>query len=331
MARHHTPSQPAPAAGLAPVAPMLATVGPLPSGPGWAFEVKWDGVRAAALAEPGGDVLLVGRHGTDFTAVFPEITEALRGRLPARALALDGEIVCFDRAGRPSFALLQQRLHLVHAEAVERAARAAPATYLPFDITHLDAPLLQLPYVERRSVLSALAIGGTGVRVPPHWVESGPAALAFTREQHLEGVIAKRMASPYTPGRRSLDWVKVKNLRTVDIVVGGWIAAGTADGAAVKAVLCGVRAAGGLRYAGKVGSGFAMAERRALAVLLRRLECDASPFGTPVTGLAAGEVPHWTRPTLTAEVEYLHWTDAGRLRHPVWRGLRGPRQDLPRG
>ncbi|MDH6137867.1 bifunctional non-homologous end joining protein LigD [Kitasatospora sp. MAA4] len=326
MVRHRT-QQPSPlAARPEPVAPMLATPGALPSGPGWAFEVKWDGVRAGALAGARGDVLLVGRHGTDFTAAFPEITEALQNRLPARALALDGEIVCFDKEGQPSFALLQQRLHLVQAGAIERAARASPATYLPFDVPHLDLPLLHLPYVERRSILSALALGGTGVRVPPHWVESGPAALAFTREQHLEGLIAKRMASLYTPGRRSLDWIKVKNLRTADLVIGGWIAAGPAGGTALKAVLCGVRTADGLRYAGKVGSGFAMAERRALAALLRRLECESSPFSTAVTGLAAGEVPRWTRPTLTAEVEYLHWTEAGRLRHPVWRGLRGPQQ-----
>ncbi|GAA1220872.1 ATP-dependent DNA ligase [Kitasatospora nipponensis] len=329
MAPRHAPSQSADQALVA-VEPMLATPGPLPRGAGWAFEVKWDGARAIARSHPDTGVVLTGRSGADLTAAFPEVVEALREQLPEGPLVLDGELVCFDPEGRPSFALLQRRLHLTRTAAIRSAARTLPATYLPFDLLlHGDGSLLQRPYRERRAALRALGLGGGRVRVPPHWENGGgDAALAFTREHHLEGIVAKRLESRYAPGIRSTDWVKTKSLRTVDIVIGGWIAGGPA-GTAVKAVLSGLPTPEGLRYVGRVGTGFSTAERRALAALLRRLQSPTSPFSTPVTDIPRGDVLAFTRPVLTAEVEHLEWTSAGRLRQPVWRGLRGPYQDRP--
>jgi bifunctional non-homologous end joining protein LigD len=305
------------------VEPMLATPARvLPAGHGFATEVKWDGIRCVARISAG-TVLLTGRHGTDLTPRFPEITAALTA-LTTGPVTVDGEIVRFDERGRPSFALLQQRIHLTRDAAVRRLADTGPATFLAFDALHLDRPTLHLPYSRRREMLAALGLEGERVRTPPHWTGSSAKALAWTAEHGLEGVVAKRLDSPYRPGARTTDWIKVKHLRTVDVVIGGWIPGGPQQNL-VKSLLCGVPEAAGLRYTGNVGSGLTQAERRALATALLRLETGRPPFVNTVDPPGRGDTIRWVRPVLTAEVEYLEWTEPRhRLRHPVWRGLREP-------
>ncbi|GAA2842413.1 ATP-dependent DNA ligase [Kitasatospora aburaviensis] len=298
------------------IEPMLATAGSLPTGPGWCAEAKWDGVRTVAYLE-GGTVGLLGRRGTDYTERFPEVTEALAGvRGP---LVLDGELVVM-RAGLPSFTALQSRVHRSRPAAVQAAARADPAMFVAFDLLHTDRPLLAEPYGQRRALLESLGLEQPRLRVPPAW-DSVAEAHAWTREHRLEGVIAKRAAAPYRPGARSRDWIKIKHLRVADVVIGGWLPGGPGD-ATARAVLVGIPAeAGRLLFVGSVGSGFANAERRALAATLRRLSVPVSPF-TAGLGLPRGTPVRFTHPELHAEVEFLEPTPAGRLRHPVWRGLR---------
>ncbi|MEU6236021.1 hypothetical protein [Kitasatospora sp. NPDC047058] len=302
------------------IEPMLATAGPLPSGPGWWAEVKWDGVRAVAYRE-GGSVRLAGRHDADYTEQFPEVIEALAG-VPG-PLVLDGELVVM-RGGLPSFTALQSRIHRTRPAAVRAAATSTPALFVAFDVLHLGRPLLAEPYQQRRAVLEGLDLERTGLRVPPAWTSVGE-AYGWTKEHRLEGVIAKRSDSSYRPGARSRDWIKIKHLRTADVVIGGWLPGGT-GGTTVRAVLVGVPAEPGrLLFTGSVGSGFATAERRALAAALRRLDRPTSPFtGAPAgLGLPRGAEVRFVRPVLRAEVEFLELTPAGRLRQPVWRGLRG--------
>ncbi|ARF83294.1 hypothetical protein HS99_0018360 [Kitasatospora aureofaciens] len=301
------------------VEPMLATAGPLPAGPGWMGEVKWDGVRCVAYVPEAAPVRLLGRHGTDLTDRFPEVVEALTMRGP---LVLDGELVVM-RGGRPSFAALQGRVHRTRPAAVRTGAAATPAVFVAFDLPHTgERSLLIEPYARRRQLLEGLELERPGLRVPPAW-DSITEAFGWTREHGLEGVVAKRSDSPYRPGTRSRDWIKIKHLRTADVVIGGWLPAPRE--ASVRAVLVGVpvEAEGRLTFVGSVGTGFAGAERRALAAVLRRIDSPVSPFTAAGLGLPRGTLVRFVRPELRAEVEFLELTDAGRLRQPVWRGLRG--------
>ncbi|MFJ9521879.1 ATP-dependent DNA ligase [Kitasatospora sp. NPDC101801] len=290
------------------------------AGAGWWAEVKWDGARCLAYVKSG-QVRLAGRSGTDFTARFPEVAEALE--TVEGPLVLDGEIVVMQ-GGRPSFHGLQSRVHRSRPASIKAGRTAAPAILVVFDVLHTERPLLTVPYEERRGLLESLNLELPQVRVPPAW-PSVADAFDWTRGQHLEGIVAKRAGSLYRPGARSRDWVKSKHLQVADVVIGGWLPGGR-GGTSVRAVLAGVPAAEGgqLLFVGAVGTGFADAERRALGALLQRLSAPTSPFVAPVggMGLPTGTEVRFAVPRLHAEVEFLELTPAGRLRHPVWRGLR---------
>ncbi|MFJ7280895.1 ATP-dependent DNA ligase [Kitasatospora sp. NPDC098663] len=284
-------------------------------------EAKWDGARCVAYVPRSAPVQLLGRSGADLAARLPEVAEALtevRG-----PLILDGEVVVM-RGGTPSFSALQGRIHRTRPAAVLAGAAAAPALYITFDLLHLgEQSLLTEPWLRRRELLEGLHLDRPGLRVPPVW-DSVAEAYGWTREHQLEGVVAKRAESRYTPGARSRDWIKIKHLRTADVVIGGWLPGG-AGGATVRAVLAGVEPepdSGHLLFVGSVGAGFTGAERRALTAVLRRLATPVSPFTGGGLGLPRGTEVRFVRPELRAEVEFLKVTDNGRLRSPVWRGLR---------
>ncbi|MDQ6915879.1 MAG: DNA ligase, partial [Actinomycetota bacterium] len=194
------------------VVPMLAKLGELPRDEDrYGFEVKWDGVRAIAYLEPG-RLRLESRNLNDVTAQYPEV-RALARELGARTAVLDGEIVAFDAEGRPSFERLQQRMHLASASQVRRRAGAVPVVYVVFDLLHLDGEtLMDLPYSERRARLEALDLNGAAWQTPRHHKGDGAALLAATAQRGLEGVVAKRLDSPYEPGKRSGAWIKVKHV-----------------------------------------------------------------------------------------------------------------------
>ena len=304
------------------VAPMLAIAGDLPEEPGeWAYEFKWDGVRAVVSVE-GGRVRALSRNDKDLAASFPELRE-VGEFLGSRSAVLDGEIVAFDAEGRPSFGRLQQRLHLASPNAVARRAREVPASYLVFDLLYLEGrSLLALPYDERRALLESLALAGEHFATPPSVNDrAGADVLEAARLGGLEGVVAKRRRSPYRPGARSGDWIKVKNFRTQEVVIGGWTEGKGARSGGLGALLLGVPGGDGLAYVGKVGTGFGDTERRELQQILQPLATDSSPF----TGrLSAPEraLAHFVAPELVGEVQYGEWTSDGHLRHPSWRGLR---------
>ena len=300
------------------IAPMLATLGALPGGDGWAFEIKWDGVRAIARSEPG-RLRLFSRNHNEITPRYPELAKLNRALSSHRAI-LDGEVVAFDAEGRPSFEALQGRMHLTSESQIRRLAKANPVTYLVFDLLWLDGhSLLRLPYEDRRSLLADLALDGERWQTPEHVVGNGAAVLAASREQGLEGIVAKRLDAIYEPGRRARTWVKVKNVRREDVYVGGWQAGEGRREGGVGALLVGIPdGQGGIRYAGKVGTGFSDDELDRLAALLAPLKADKSPFsGTGVPRKAVTFV----RPTLQCTVEFVEWTGEGRLRAPSYKGL----------
>jgi bifunctional non-homologous end joining protein LigD len=300
------------------VEPMLAKLSTLPvEESDWAFEVKWDGVRAIARSLPG-RIRLLSRNGNDVTPAYPEL-RALNRALGSHTAILDGEIVAFDDAGRPSFEALQPRMHLRGEAAVRRRAQATPVTYVLFDLLWLDGhSLIDLPYTERRARLAALKLDDERWCTPEFHVGEGSALLAATREQGLEGIIAKRLDSHYVPARRSDSWLKIKHSQRQEVVIGGWTEGKGSRSRRIGALQVGTYEQGMLRYAGRVGTGFDEQELERLAGLLDPLALDDSPF----VGRQPPRGAHFVEPRLVCEVEFNEWTKAGLLRQPSYKGLR---------
>jgi bifunctional non-homologous end joining protein LigD len=302
------------------VKPMLARAGSLPADErGWAFEIKWDGVRAIAYSQPG-ELRLESRNLKEITGQYPELNRLNRA-LSSHEAILDGEIVAFDERGRPSFEMLQRRMHVSSPAQVKRLAKSSPVTYMAFDLLWLDGhSLMDLPYEQRRELLTALSLSGEAWQTPEPLEGKGRDVLKATAEQGLEGVVAKRLDSPYQPGARSTSWVKVKNFGRQEVVIGGWLPGEGRRKGRIGALLVGVYDAdGSFRYCGRVGTGFSESELDRLAKLLAPLEREDSPF-------TAGEKPPrgavFCEPKLVAEIEFGEWTARGILRHPSYKGLR---------
>jgi bifunctional non-homologous end joining protein LigD len=303
--------------------PMTAVNGELPpDGTGWAYEVKWDGVRALTLIADGRPQLR-SRNGNDITGRYPEL-DGLTAMVPGHRVILDGEVVAFDEQGRPSFGLLQTRMHVTAARHARDREASVPVAYLIFDLLHLDGhDLYALPYAERRRLLGDLLEPGPCWQIPAHRTAEGAALLTAVKAQGLEGVMAKRLDAPYEPGRRSSLWRKVKVRRQQELVVGGWWPGEGNRSDTVGSLLVGYydRPGGELRFAGKVGSGFTAAGLAEADTLLRALATDRSPFAGPVPSLIARRA-RWVRPERVAEVAFGEWTADGVLRHPSFLGWR---------
>lgn len=335
-----------------PLRPMLAT--PADAGeeralaadghdgaPAWAFEMKWDGFRTLAVVEADGDgtdgggagrrVRLVSRTGQDMTGTYPEL-QVVAGQVGDELpVVLDGEIVALDEGGRPRFRLLQQRANIQRAADVEAARAKVAVDLMVFDVLQVGArTLLGDPYDERRKVLEDVLEAHAPVHLPPAFDGDLDAAMGISRRLRLEGVVAKRRDGGYAPGRRSRQWLKLKHAGTQEVVVVGWrpLHAGEhrEDPQRAGSLLLAVPVDGGLRYAGRVGTGFTEADRRAVAQRLHAL-ARTTPA---VEGVPRPDAKHarWVTPRLVGEVEVSEWTgdpaqdpDA-RLRHPSWRGWR---------
>ncbi len=300
------------------VAPMLARAGDLPPDDGrWAFEIKWDGVRAIGYAS-GGRLALESRNGNDITPRYPELRDLGRA-VGAREAVLDGEIVAFDAEGRPSFQRLQGRMHLTSERQVKRLSVEAPVAYVLFDLLYLDGhSLMGRSYSERRAALAELELAGPTWQTPSHHVGDGAQILELARARGLEGVVAKRLDCPYTPGRRSPGWIKVKNVRRASLVIGGWLPGEGGRTGRLGALLAGFFDEGELRYAGRVGTGFTEAELARVGGLLASRARDTSPF----SGRQPPKGARFVEPELVCEVEYTEWTQARTVRHPSYKGLR---------
>ena len=300
----------------APIKPMLAVSAALPTGRDWAYEFKWDGVRAIAVLHAG-SVRLWARSGAEITAAYPELA-GLREIAPDAML--DGEVVVLDEAGRPSFTMLAERMHVREPARAAHLAATVPITYMIFDLLRLDGmDLTGLPYAQRREQLEALMIAGARWAVPPMFTD-GPATYAAAMEHGLEGVVAKRLSSVYRPGIRTQDWLKVKLEESNEFVVGGW----RPGARRIGGLLVGLPAAekGRLSFHGRVGGGIGAAAERALLAVLEPLRTARSPF-------RAGDVPRedakgaiWVKPVVVVEVKYGQRTPDGRLRFPRFLRIR---------
>jgi bifunctional non-homologous end joining protein LigD len=312
---------PGDASGFPPfTAPMLATPARLlpPDADEWTAEMKWDGLRAITAVSRG-RVRIWSRAGRDITAAYPELG-ALAAAAGTRTLLLDGEIVALSGA-RPDFAALQRRMTAAHPAG--RLLAAVPVTLVLFDLLRTGSrSLLRNRHAQRRALLDGMGLAVPGVvEVPPAFPGDAAALLQASRNQGYEGIVIKRPSSHYLPGHRSADWVKIRNIQAIDVLIGGWLPGGGSRSSLPGSLIVGTAGPAGLEFAGTVGTGFTQAALRELAGLLASIEQPSSPFADALPP-AITRHARWVRPVLAGEVAYLERTPAGRLRHPVWRGLR---------
>jgi bifunctional non-homologous end joining protein LigD len=286
-----------------PVAPMKATLGSLPaSDDGWAYEIKWDGHRTLGHVSSGVTRLQT-TSGHDSSERWPEVM-AIGGSVNASSAILDGEMLVIGEDGRPSFDLVQRRDPTKH-----------PAMFQAFDVLSIDGTdTIELPYVDRRTLLSQLLDPGDHWTIPAHHVGGGTELLAATVDQQLEGLIAKRLDSTYRPGSRSKDWLKIKNRIRTEVVIGGFTAGTGARSATFGALLVGVPEDDRLRFAGGVGTGFTQNMLEQLLQRLRPLTTAACPFD-PAPSAGIDRTATWVRPELAAVVEIAEFTNDGHVRH----------------
>jgi bifunctional non-homologous end joining protein LigD len=296
--------------------PMLATLADdLPQGSGWLFEVKWDGYRAIARVA-GGDATLTSRRGNDLTGRFPGVARALEAAVRTPDCVLDGEVCALDERGRSSFSAMQQ------------GKPDTPIVYYVFDVLAVDGePLLDLPLVERRRRLENLLDRRSKTVRISETFEDGKALLEAAKKEGLEGVIAKRADSRYPPGKRTRDWIKVKTRNRQEFVIGGYTKGQGRRANLLGSLVLAVHRGGELVYVGNCGTGFTEDEIDRLLERLRPLKRKEPPFSVvpKMPKVRKGDVV-WVEPKLVCEVDFAEWTHDGRLRAPVYQGLREDKQ-----
>jgi bifunctional non-homologous end joining protein LigD len=313
--------------------PMLAKVAPLATADdeGWAYEVKWDGIRALGYANKG-RWGMQSRRLEDVTARYPELS-GIAEQLGDRSAVLDGEVVALDEEGRPRFQLIQRRMGLTSPAAVKQRMRDTPVDYVIFDLLHLDGHCVRdLPYTERRELLAGLELDGPRWRTPRHRLGGGAELLEAARRQGLEGVVAKRCDSPYRPGSRGGDWIKARVWQRQEFVIGGHIPGEGRRADRVGSLLVGYYDARAselkkgesqqLVFAGGVGSGLKEDDLRFLTAELAKRRRPDSPFDVGVPRGPKAKLAVWCEPELVCEVSWTEFTNEGTLRQPAFKGMR---------
>jgi bifunctional non-homologous end joining protein LigD len=295
------------------VEPMLARTGELPRRGEWAYEFKWDGIRAIAYWN-GRRIRIESRNLLDITFRYPELGDL--GAFLGDSAVVDGEIVALDDSNRPSFSVLQKRMHISE----EVAARQLPPMriyYYIFDVLFADGrDLRDTPYQQRREILEGLGIRQRLCRVPLSYRGSGRNMLGIARDYGLEGIICKKIDSVYQAGWRSPDWIKVKLTKSEEFVICGFRYAET-PGKHIGSLQLGAYDADmNLRFVGSVGTGFAEEDHQLLIELLEPQITNAAPFEPPARDM------NFVRPIYVAEVEYRRWPKDGLLQHAAYKGLR---------
>jgi bifunctional non-homologous end joining protein LigD len=310
MVRKQEGAAPARRHGSKDYRPMLATLAErVPTGPGWLYEVKWDGYRAVAMVA-GGEARLTSRRGNDLTERFGSVARALERAVRTPDCVLDGEVCALDDEGRSSFSVMQQG--------------SGPLVVYLFDVLEIDGePVVDLPLVERRArLLKLIDRRSSAVRLSEAF-DDGLALYEAAQEQGLEGIIAKKSESHYQPGRRTRDWLKIKSHHEQEFVVAGYTKGKGRRAGRLGSLALGVMKGAELVYVGNVGTGFTEDEIDRLLAKLRPLERAEPPFReVPKMPKVRRDDVVWVEPKLVAEVAFAEWTHDGHLRAPVYTGLR---------
>jgi bifunctional non-homologous end joining protein LigD len=265
---------------------------------------------------------MVSRNGLEMSGQYPELVAEAGAFCRGVSMVVDGEIVAVDAAGRPSFGLLQRRMHVVDERVIGRLVKQVPVAMMVFDLLWVDGEsMVERGYEERRRRLMEVTEPTGRWHVPPHRVGGGEGMLAAASSLGLEGVVAKRMGSLYRAGKRSEDWLKIKLVRHQEVVIGGYVPMAGGRAELMGALLVGYyrrRGEGRLMYAGRVGTGFSDEQRREMAQMLLAERQEKNPFATRPG--VHGAI--FCRPVHVAEVAFTEWTAGGALRHPTFRGMR---------
>jgi bifunctional non-homologous end joining protein LigD len=295
-------------------APMLATLASeVPSGGGWAYEVKWDGYRALAYLR-GSEARLVSRNGNDLTERFASVAKALSSAIKTPDCVLDGEVCALDEDGRSSFSAMQRG--------------SGPLVYYVFDLLELEGqPHIDLPLEERRDRLAEVLDRRNRTVLLSEAFDDGPGLLEAAAAQRLEGVIAKKLGSRYEPGRRSRNWLKIKTHGRQEFIIAGYTRGKGRRSGSLGSLVLAVNRGQGLEYVGNCGTGFTEKEIGELVARLRPLIRKTSPFGfVPKMPKVRRDDVVWVEPKLVCEVEFAEWTHDGRLRAPSYQGLRDDKE-----
>lgn len=311
------------------IRPMLAKPGKLPTDDKqYSFEIKWDGMRAILyyIAE---QMVITSRNQNVVTNQYPELQQ-LSKNLGGQNIILDGEIIVLDKIGHPSFSLLQQRMGLTSPSVIINKMHEVPVTYIIFDILQLNnKSLLELPYTERRNILETLHLVGPNWQTPAYQLGNGRQILQVVSALGLEGIVAKRLTSCYSPGKRSDNWLKIKQQHRQELVIGGWLLGKGQRSAGIGSLLIGYyditpeqakqeHRQQHFLYAGKVGTGFTKDMLSKLLTLLTPLRRDTNPFATTIPPKNA----IFVEPKVVSEFEFTEWTPNNTLRHPSFKGIR---------
>ena len=301
-----------PARGRGTYASMLATLSAeVPRGPGWLFEVKWDGYRALATMRSG-ELTLTSRNGNDLTERFRPIVSRIERAIKTPDCVLDGEVCALDEEGRATFSAMQQ------------GKTSTRYIYVAFDVLEVEGePLIDLPLTERHKRLEALIDRRNKVVQLSEAFEDGQALYEAAKRQGFEGIVAKKADSRYLPGKRSRDWLKIKTHGRQEFVIAGYTRGQGRRSGGFGSLILGYYKDDELVYAGNVGTGFTDDELDRLLAKLRPLERKEPSFASvPKMPKVRKDAIVWVEPKLVAEVEFVEWTHDGRLRAPVYKGLR---------
>ena len=293
----------------------------VPVGDGWSYEIKWDGMRIVAFLDEAG-VRLQSSNGNDATNSFPELAGLVDLLVGFDSLILDGEVVAMSASGVPDFGQLQHRMHIHDREEALRRAKDVPISYAIFDVLGVNGnDTLRLPLRDRRALLDKIVEPGSHWLLTESHEEDPDVLLEVVTSNGLEGLVAKRLDSPYVEGKRPSTWVKIKPRLRQEFVVGGWSEGRDGNAGSLGSLLLGVMEDGELMHCGSVGSGLNAAQRVNWLDRLTSEPREASPFANDVVA-TAGRHFHWCEPTNVVEVAFHDWAADGHLRHPVYIGWR---------
>ena len=313
------------------ISPMLAKMGKVPVGDNWAFEIKWDGVRALGYAEKR-EWRMSNRRGEEITVRYPELAP-IAEQLGKRSAVIDGEVCAFTDRGVPSFQRIQRRMTLTDPRAIEMRRRDTPVTLVIFDLLHLDGKSTRdLAYTERRELLDGLELDGDCWQTPANHAGPGEDLLDAARKRSLEGIVAKRRDSPYRPAGRTGEWIKTRIWKRQEFVIGGYIPGEGSRSGRAGSLLVGYwdKRPGDARksdpqrltYAGGVGSGMKEDDIDFLTKELKKRLREDSPFDVGAPRGPKARLAVFCEPELVCEVSWTEWTHEGTLRQPAFKGMR---------